>query len=145
MFYTDRVLDQRYDLLLQTPASSEYRKLRVLAGLSPKSEKGAALGLPNTFFAVVIRFEGQLVGMGRIVGDGGLTFQIVDIAVAPPHQGRGLGKAIVGRLVEHLRDTAPDGAHISLLADGPAQHLYAQFGFRLTAPASVGMDLPLRL
>ena len=75
--------------------------------------------------------------------DGGLTFQIVDIAVDPDHQGRGLGKTIVGRLVEHLRENAPAGAHISLLADGPAEHLYAKFGFRLTAPASVGMDLPL--
>lgn len=82
--------------------------------------------------------------MGRIVGDGGLAFQIVDIAVEPAHQGKGLGKAIVGRLVQYLDEVAPAGAGISLLADGPAKYLYAQFGFRETAPASVGMDLPLR-
>ncbi len=138
------MLDRQYDLRLDTPAADEYRDLRVRAGLSPKSAEGAAIGLPNTFFAIVIRAGGQLVGMGRIVGDGGLSFQIVDIAVHPDHQGRGLGKAIVSRLVEHLRITAPAGAHISLLADGPAEHLYAQFGFRPTAPASIGMDLPLR-
>ena len=33
--------------------------------------------------------------MGRVIGDGGLFFQVVDIAVEPAHQGRGLGKAIV--------------------------------------------------
>ena len=118
--------------------------MRVLAGLGPKSAEGAAIGLPNTFFAVQIRTGEALVGMGRVVGDGGLTFQLVDIAVHPDHQRRGLGKAIVGRLVAHLAETAPAGAHISLLADGPAAHLYAQFGFQLTAPASVGMDLPVR-
>lgn len=137
-------MDTRYELLLETPSPDEYRRLRVLAGLSPKSAEGAALGLPNTFFAVVIRTAGELVGMGRLVGDAGLCFQLVDIAVHPEHQGRGLGKAIVGHLVEHLRKVAPAGAHISLLADGPAEHLYAQFGFRQTAPASVGMDLPIR-
>jgi ribosomal protein S18 acetylase RimI-like enzyme len=136
--------DEDYEISCAIPASEEYRRLRVLAGLSARSAEGAAIGLPNTYFAVTIRVDGKLVGMGRIVGDGGLTFQIVDIAVDPDHQGRGLGKTIVGRLVEHLRENAPAGAHISLLADGPAEHLYAKFGFRLTAPGSVGMDLPLR-
>ena len=137
------MLPPPYTLHLETPAPDEYRSLRVLAGLSPKSAEGAALGLPNTFFAVTIRIGPELVGMGRIVGDGGLTFQIVDIAVHPAHQRCGLGKAIVGRLVEHIRQVAPAGAHTSLLADVPADHLYAQFGFELTGPFIVGMHLPL--
>ncbi|WP_205618548.1 GNAT family N-acetyltransferase [Brevundimonas nasdae] len=77
--------------------------------------------------------------MGRIIGDGGLFFQVVDIAVQPAHQGRGLGKAIVAALVEHLRATAPKGAYVGLMADGEAHRLYAQYGFELTAPRSVGM------
>lgn len=130
------MLDEKYELLLDSPSPEEYRQLRVLAGLSPRSEEGAAIGLPNTFFAVVIRVSGKLVGMGRIVGDGGLTFQIVDIAVDPEHQRRGLGKTIVGCLVDHLRETVPAGAHVSLLADGPAEQLYAQFGFRQSADSA---------
>ena len=43
--------------------------------------------LPNTVFAVVIRKDGEAVGMGRVVGDGGLFFQVVDIAVLPEHHG----------------------------------------------------------
>ena len=45
----------------------------------------------------------------------------------------------MGALVDHLRATAPEGAHVSLMADGEAHRLYAQFGFALTAPRSVGM------
>jgi GNAT superfamily N-acetyltransferase len=135
------MLDERYEFREETPAADEYRSLRVLAGLSPKSAKGASLGLPNTLFAVTVRCDGRLIGMGRIVGDGGLAFLIVDVAVDPAHQRQGLGKAIVGALVDHLRRTAPEGAHISLIADGPAKDLYAQFGFRPTAPAAIGMDL----
>jgi len=77
--------------------------------------------------------------MGRVIGDGGLFFQIVDIAVLPEHQGQGLGKAIVRMLVEHLRAAAPKGAYVSLIADGEAHRLYSQYGFELTAPRSVGM------
>ena len=128
-----------YELTAETPLPADYRRLRVSAGLSPKSAEGAAAGLPNTLFGVVARKDGEVVGMGRVVGDGGLFFLVVDIAVEPAHQGRGLGKAIVGAIVGHLRQTAPAGAHVSLIADGDAWRLYAQFGFEPTAPASIGM------
>jgi ribosomal protein S18 acetylase RimI-like enzyme len=138
------VLDKEYDLLLGTPSSDEYRQLRVDAGLSAKSAEAAALGLPNTTFGVTIRNQGHLVGMGRIIGDGGLFFQIVDIAVDPKHQKRGLGKAIVRTLVEYLHETASSGAYVSLIADGEANRLYSQFGFRPTAPASIGMAFSIK-
>lgn len=38
-----------------------------------------------------------------MIGDGGLFYQVADIAVEPAHQRRGLGKAIVGKVVEHLK------------------------------------------
>jgi hypothetical protein len=49
-----------------------------------------------------------------------------------------LDKEIVGRLVEHLNETLPIVAHVSLLADGQAKSQYAQYGFRKTAPNAVG-------
>jgi len=138
------VLADGYELLVETPGVEEFLALRALAGMTRRTVEGAAIGLPNTLFGVVIRVQGKLVGMGRIVGDGGLAFQVVDIAVDPEHQGRGLGKAIVGRLMEYVEETVPGGAQVSLMADGPAKYLYAKFGFVETAPESVGMDLPVR-
>ena len=79
--------------------------------------------------------------MGRVIGDGGLFFMVVDIAVEPAHQGRGLGKAIMAALVERLRAAAPSRAHVALIADGEAHRLYAQYGFTLTAPGGVGMQM----
>ena len=132
-----------YELVAATPSSSDYRRLRVAAGLSPKSAEAAAAGLPNTVFAVMIRKEGEVVGMGRIIGDRGLFFQIVDIAVDPNHQKRGLGKRIVAALVDHLRQTAPSGAYITLIADGEAHRLYSLYGFEPTAPKSIGMSFSI--
>ena len=132
-----------YDIRAGVPSPEAFCRLRVAAGLSPRSPEGAAAGLPNTILGVTILRDGQLVGTGRVVGDGGCVFQVVDIAVHPDHQGRGLGKAIVGDLVRRLRTIAPSGAHVSLLADGKAWRLYAQFGFAPTAPDSVGMSFTM--
>lgn len=137
-------LPDGYALKRETPSSEDYLRLRVVAGLSPKTEVGAGIGLPNTYCAVQIKYEGRAVGMGRVIGDGALFFQVVDIAVEPAHQGKGLGKAIMAALMDHLHAHAPSGAYVSLLADGEAHRLYAQYGFELTAPASLGMALKLR-
>lgn len=125
------------------PSVAEYCQLRVSAGLSPKTREAATLGLPNTVFGVSIREGEQLLAMGRLVGDRGCFLQVVDIAVVPARQGQGLGKAVMGELDAWLRANAV-GAYVSLIADGDAHRLYAQFGFALTAPRSVGMAKVVR-
>ncbi len=137
-------MQQAYEIVPEIPSVADYRRLRVAAGLSPKSKEAARAGLPNSVHAVIARCEGLAVGMGRIIGDGALFFQIVDIAVDPAHQGRGLGKLIVAALVEHLKQRALPGSYVSLIADGEAHRLYAQFGFKPTAPASIGMAMLLK-
>ena len=130
-----------YELVVGTPGVNDYRRLRKVAGLSEKTQAAAEAGMPNTWFAVTIRHEHRTIGMGRVVGDGGTAFQIVDIAVEPAQQGKGLGKRIMRALVDHIHAAAPATAYISLIADGDARHLYAQFGFEPVMPASIGMAL----
>lgn len=130
-----------YELIVGTPSVDDYRRLRKIAGLSEKTQDAAEVGLPNSWFAVTIRHHGSAIGMGRIIGDGGTAFQIVDIAVEPGHQGKGLGKRIVAALVDHLRAHAPASAYVSLIADGDAQYLYAKYGFAPVMPESIGMAM----
>lgn len=130
-----------YEVVVGTPSVEDYRRLRKVAGLSEKSQAAAEAGLPNTWHAVTIRQDGRTIGMGRVIGDGGTAFQIVDIAVEPNHQGKGLGKRIVAALVDHLRAHAPASAYVSLIADGDAQYLYAKYGFAPVMPESIGMGM----
>ena len=132
-----------YTLIAGIPGIDDYRRLRKVSGLSEKTQEGAAAGLPNSWHAVTIRHNAETVGMGRIIGDGGTAFQIVDIAVEPAHQGKGLGKMIMTALVEHLHAYAPVSAYVSLIADGDAKHLYAKYGFEPVMPASIGMAMKL--
>ncbi|MBQ1089450.1 GNAT family N-acetyltransferase [Streptomyces sp. B93] len=128
-----------YSLRTGSPSVETYLRLRVVSGLSAKTVRAAEAGLPNTWHGVTVLCGDEPVGMGRVIGDGGCFFQVVDICVAPEHQGRGLGKRIMAELVGELERRAPDGAYVSLIADGDARFLYEKFGFRQTAPASVGM------
>lgn len=128
-----------YALIERFPGAADYVGLRVAAGLSRKSPAAAGRGVAGTVYGVSILREDELVGMGRIVGDGGCFFFVVDIAVAPAHQGRGLGKRIMAALDAWLRANAPETAHVALFADGEARRLYAQYGF-VENTKSVGMD-----
>ena len=125
------------------PDVDEFIGLRVDAGLSEKSQEAATRGLAGTCFSVCVRDAGRLVGMGRVIGDGGCFYQVVDIAVHPEYQRRGIGFQVMTRLMEQLRARAPETAYVSLIADGEAWRLYEKFGFEFTAPVSVGMALRL--
>lgn len=131
------------DFIEQTPGADEYRALRVAAGLSAKTAEAASLGLPGTLYAVCLRQGDELVAMGRIIGDGGLNYEIVDIAVRPEFQRQGFGSRVMSALMEWLRRHAPASAYCCLIADDDAPALYEKFGFKRTAPKSVGMAVRL--
>ena len=128
-----------YDLSSALPRAEELKALRDAAGMRPVPIEAVRAGLTGTVYGITIRSGGTLVGMGRIIGDGGMFFQIVDFVVAPAHQGKGLGKRIMAALTAYLDNNAPSGAYVSLMAVGVASRLYEQYGFVPTAPVSIGM------
>ncbi|MFI1103881.1 GNAT family N-acetyltransferase [Streptomyces melanogenes] len=133
-------INDPYQLRVGVPSVEVFRRLRLDAGLSDKAPEAVALALPNTWYGVVLYYEDEPIGMGRIIGDGGTAFQVVDMCVHPAHQGRGLGKRIMAALTGELERRAPATAYVSLIADGPARFLYEQFGFADTAEHdSIGM------
>jgi len=114
-------------------------RIRQGAGLSPISFQAAVRGLPNTLFGVSILFGERVVGMGRVIGDGGCFYHIVDIVVLPEHQGQGVGKRIMTAIMAYIEEDALPTAYISLIADAP--DFYRKFGFRSVGPRSEGMYL----
>jgi len=122
------------------PGLDDYLRMRVAAGMHPKSREAASRALPNTLYGVRLERDGDVVGMGRVIGDNGCFFTIVDIAVVPELQGRGLGKRIMTALDAWLQKNVPPSAYVTLVADGDAKYLYAQFGFVESAPVAVNME-----
>jgi citrate lyase synthetase len=81
-------------------------ELSALYRVAPLGDKKAAhlqKVFSNSMFKCFVYDNDQLVGAGRALADGADCSYICDIAVLPSHQGTGLGKQIVGNLVERSR------------------------------------------
>ena len=80
----------------------------------------------NSRYRVFAFEDGRLVGAGRALADGADCSYICDVAVLPSHQGTGLGKQIVSRLVALSR-----GHRKIILYSVPGKEpFYRKLGFR---------------
>lgn len=124
----------------EVPDSKEYLELRLAAGLSQRNESITATVLSNSIFSVVIKDDNsKLIGMGRIIGDGGFHYQIVDIAADPNHTGTEIQKVIMNEITSYLDLNAPKDAFVIIMAELSAISLYNKYGFELTYPNSMSM------
>jgi len=132
-----------YSLHGTAPDEVAYLRLREASGLTPKRPDQAGPALAGGWAACHVVHEptGETVAMGRVIGDGGWYFHVVDIAVLPDHQRRGLGDLVLSHLLDVIAADAPPGAYVSLMADPPGRRLYERHGFVDSAPRSVGMVL----
>ncbi|TWO72157.1 GNAT family N-acetyltransferase [Caenimonas sedimenti] len=111
----------------------ELVELYRVAPLGTKQVPVLQTSFSNSRYRWFVRDEGRLVGVGRALADGADCSYICDIAVHPSHQGTGLGKAIVAKLLEQSR-----GHKKILLYAAPGKEpFYRRFGFErmLTAMA----------
>ncbi len=67
-----------YKTIERTPTVQEYNAVRLAAGLTVKDELAAQRGLSNTLFGICILHNETVVGIGRVIGDGGLFYDIVE-------------------------------------------------------------------
>jgi ribosomal protein S18 acetylase RimI-like enzyme len=79
----------------------------------------------NSLFVSFVYEGDRLIGAGRALADGGDCSYICDIAVLPAHQGTGLGKQLVGDLVDRSRGHKK----IILYAVPGKEPFYKKFGF----------------
>jgi len=109
--------------------------------MKPRSLEGASKGLGKELFSVLLRLEksDEIVGMGRVIGDGGTIFVICDMLVIEEYQGNGGGTMIMNKLMEYLLREAPPQSYINLMAD--VDGFYERWGFAPSLPNSRGMVL----
>ena len=96
------------------------------APLGNKNPSGLKTAFSNSLFRCFAFDDGKLVGVGRALADGVDCSYICDVAVLPSHQGTGLGKEIVTRLV-----SLSQGHKKIILYSVPGKEpFYRKFGFR---------------
>ena len=112
------------------PTPDEYRDLCTAVGWAPVMNFDAApASLARSLLGVVATLHGRAIGMGRVVGDGAIYHYVQDVVVHPDLQRRGIGDAIVGRLVATIQAQAPERAFIGVFAAKGTTPFYERHGF----------------
>lgn len=118
-----------YTIEVRLPTASQWMSLRASVGWATFSEEVAAQSLAATPFCVCAFENGELIGMGRVLGDGIVSFYVGNVMVRPDHQGSGIGREIMERIMAHVNELAAPGAIASLLSIKGKEDFYTQFGF----------------
>jgi ribosomal protein S18 acetylase RimI-like enzyme len=110
-------------------SSIDWQELSDLYRIAPLGDKppdALRTVMGNSRFTC-FAYDGEiLVGAGRALADGLDAAYIADVAVHPDWQGRGLGQAIVGQLVE----LASGHKKIILYANPGKEGFYRKLGFK---------------
>ena len=106
----------------------DWEELSELYRRAPLGEKppGALVTtFSNSLYQCFVFAGERMVGAGRALADGLDCAYLADVAVLPEHQGQGLGKAIIDRLVQ----LAAGHKKIILYANPGTEGFYARLGF----------------
>jgi GNAT superfamily N-acetyltransferase len=133
--------ESEYRLLEMLPSLADYRRLRAAVGWSELSPEAVEKGLESSLYSVCVCHGEEVVGCGRVVGDGAVYFYIQDVIVLPEHQGQGLGARIMNRIMAYLEGHAHRNSFIALMAAKDAAGFYERYGFTRRPPDRPGMFL----
>ena len=131
--------DTEFHIVEAIPEVAAYAALRVAVGWNLLPVAAMERGLQGALYSVCVYRAEQLVGFGRILGDGGIYFYLQDVIVLPEFQGRGLGQQIMEKLMGYLQANAQAGAFVGLMAARGAEGFYLKYGFERRGEDRPGM------
>ena len=130
-----------FQIEIGVPSVEEFLYLRDSVDMGTRSLEGVRKGLGNELCGILlyVKDSEELVGMGRVVGDGGTVFHICDMVVKPEWQKKGGGTMIMNGLMDFIEGLDISNAYVNLIAD--VDGFYEKWGFKPTHPRSKGMFL----
>ena len=113
-------------------------------GVELQIEKALESGL----YTILAKDGEQVVGMGRLVGDGFTICYIQDLIVLPEYQGKGIGTAIMEKLIDYIKDNAIPNTYVTagLFSAKGKESFYEKFGFyiRPNENRGAGMEIGIK-
>ena len=75
--------------------------------------------------------EENVIGMARLLGDGGMAFYLKDFVILPEFQGKGIGKELLDYVQNYIRNQLKDGwqTKLELMSAKGKEEFYKKFGF----------------
>lgn len=111
------------------PTVDEFLALRDAVGWGGADGEATTRSLRNSLYGVCLMDGAQVIGCGRVIGDGGLCFYVQDIIVAPTYQRQGYGRQIMDRVMAYVDAQACRGGFVGLMAAKGVEDFYRAYGF----------------
>ncbi len=132
-----------------TLTAEEYLAIEGQMGDPMTTKEQAERAVANQLFAVTAVKDGQIVGIARLLGDGAIYWYINDVWVLPEYQGKGIGRHMVNRLVEYVKESGLPGTSESLclMCAKDKEGFYEKLGFfrRPCEWEGAGMEMEIEL
>ena len=111
----------------------DFVRLRNATGFADIPIEHAKRALEGGLVNVSALYDGELVGMGRLVGDGAMYWYLQEIIVLPEYQKQGIGTQIVNHLVDYAVKNSSTGKFTSIggVSARGKESFYEKLGFEI--------------
>ena len=120
-------------ILEKLPSPAEYNHLRASVDWGTYESSVIESSLPRSLFCVCAVLDAKVVGMARVIGDGGLVYYVQDVIVLPEHQGQDIGTRLMDAIMAYLHTHTSPNSVIGLMAAKGKEPFYDKYGF-ITRP-----------
>lgn len=126
-------------LVYSPPTAEDYVSLRMRSQMGNKDIQRSRVALDNSLLTISLYDGEKLIGFGRIVGDGGITYVVSDIMVDMEYQRKGFAEQIMQAIDSYFEVNAQEDSYICLIANQPADLLYKKHKFEYLPENKYGM------
>ena len=113
--------------------AEDFVRLRIETGFAEIPVEHARKALQNGLINVSAIYNGELVGMGRLVGDGAMYWYLQEIIILPQFQRKGIGTMIVNHLVDYAKANSTSGKFTTIggVSAKGKEPFYEKMGFEI--------------
>jgi GNAT superfamily N-acetyltransferase len=106
-------------------------RLRNSVNFKALSLRQAETALKNYAFLIVAKDNDETVGMTRLIADGAYIAVLVDVIVMPNYQGKGIGRVMIEKTLEYIKNNMADGEQtfVFLMSKKGKERFYEKLGF----------------
>lgn len=124
-------------------SSDEFLEMVKSVGWNTYSIEQVKKALENTMYMVKVSIDGQLAGIGRVVGDYSIVCMLTDICVKPEFQKQGIGSKIINELKRLIESGVKkdEKMQIELTPTAGNEKFYEKAGFKYKPDKITGMYL----
>ena len=132
-----------YQIIEKLPSPEEFIQLRQLVRWGIPGRDVIVKALPNSLYCICAVADAEIIGMARIIGDGGLAYYIQDVIIKPEYQRQGIGTALMNKIMEYIRVHAKNNTVIGLMAAKGKEPFYERYGFTVRPNDNLGSGMTI--